>query len=190
MQVPRIQASLPEERKSRPSVGTAGVAAVAAGLCACRGLAAASFILQFLPPAPRNHPAQGREVQVHPPLPRGAVSAAVTVGRALGCAGTGTGTVLCARFRSGQRPGDVLAVRPPPGALRLSSPPTLPEGGRPPKATRSDPGARAHVAAKCCPGALGWRFSPFAKILFLKFAPQLLIEVGVVSLFILGLSTL
>lgn len=140
------------------------------------------------PPAPRNHPAQGREVQVHPSLPRGAVSAAVTLGRALGCAGTGT--VLCARSRSGQRPGDVLAVRPPPGALRLSSPPTLPEGGRPPKATRSDPGARAHVAAKCCPGALGWRFSPFAKILFLKFAPQLLIEVGVVSLFILGLSTL
>ena len=94
------------------------------------------------------------------------------------------------RSRSGQRPGDVLAVRSPPGALWLSSPPTPPEGGRPPKATRSDPGARAQVAAKCCPGALGWRFSPFAKILFLKFAPQLLIEVGVVSLFILGLSSL
>lgn len=35
------------------------------------------------------------------------------------------------RSRSGQRPGDVLAVRSPPGALWLSSPPTPPEGGAP-----------------------------------------------------------
>lgn len=66
--MPRIQASLPEERKSRPSVGTAGVSAVAAGLCACRGLAAASFILQFLPP-PAQEPSSARARGSGAPFP-------------------------------------------------------------------------------------------------------------------------